>query len=216
MCSCTLSFLLSSFGGITRLVIYRWAVFLFPVILVAQVLVGAMGNTPPIWVWCWGHFCCYSLLMDFVHLRVGPCPGFCTSMHGIHSFRFTLSLLRFLSTSIFNFLLRDVHFYFWVSRWIFLPDSGEEEGDWIHGSIYDPRLYVFSRWTSFLATSYLSATISCLTCFDALHGSTSSDDFNSAHIDVQVWLWLVIAHRIHLFQAWTSSCDILFDVTFFI
>jgi hypothetical protein len=37
-----------------------------------------------------------------------------------------------------------------------------------------------------LATSYLSAAISCLTCFDALHASTSSDDFNSAHIDVQV------------------------------
>jgi hypothetical protein len=39
-----------------------------------------------------------------------------------------------------------------------------------------------------LATSYLSAAISCLTCFDALHASTSSDDFNSAYIDVQVWL----------------------------
>ncbi len=86
--------------------------FLFPAILVAQVLVGAMGNTPPIWMWCWGHFCCYSLLMDFVHLRVGSCPGFCTSTHGTHSFRFALSLRRCLSTSIFNFLLRDVHFYF--------------------------------------------------------------------------------------------------------
>ena len=39
-----------------------------------------------------------------------------------------------------------------------------------------------------LATSYLLAAISCLTCFDALHASTSSDDFNSAYIDVQVWL----------------------------
>ena len=76
-----------------------------------QVLVGAMGNTPPIWMWCWGHFCCYSLLMDFVHLRVGPWPGFCTSTHGIHSFRFALSLRRCLSNSIFNFLLREVHFY---------------------------------------------------------------------------------------------------------
>ncbi len=44
------SFLLSSFGSITRLVIYRCVVFLFPAILIAQVLVGSMGNTPPIWV----------------------------------------------------------------------------------------------------------------------------------------------------------------------
>ena len=29
-------------------------------------------NTPPIWVWCWGHFCCYPFLLVFVHLRVGP------------------------------------------------------------------------------------------------------------------------------------------------
>ncbi len=104
-----------------------------------------MGNTPPIWMWCWRHFCCYSLLMDFVHLCVGPWPGFCTSTHGIHSFRFALSLRRCLSNSIFYFLLRDVHFYFWVSRWIFLPDAGEE-GDWMHGSIYAPRRYVFPRW----------------------------------------------------------------------
>ncbi len=37
-----------------------------------------------------------SLLMDFVHLRVGPWPGFCTSTHGRHSFRFALSLRRCL------------------------------------------------------------------------------------------------------------------------
>jgi hypothetical protein len=61
-----------------------------------------------------------------------------------------------------------------------------------------------------LATSYLSAAISCLTCFDALHASTSSDDFNSAHIDVQVWLWLATVYRMKLFQVWTSSCVILF------
>jgi predicted RNA-binding protein with PIN domain len=65
-----------------------------------------------------------------------------------------------------------------------------------------------------LATSYLSTEISC--CFDALHASTSSDDFNSAHIDVQVWLWLATAHRMKLFQEWTSSYGILFGVTFFI
>ena len=55
-----------------------------------------------------------------------------------------------------------------------------------------------------------------LTCFDALHASTSSDDFNSAHIDVQVWLWLATAHHMKLFQEWTSSYGILFGVTFFI
>ena len=98
--------------------------FLFPAILVAQVLVGAMGNTPPIWMWCWGHFCCYSLLMDFVHLRVGPWPGFCTSTHGVHSFRFALSLRRCLSTSIFNFLLRDVQFYFLSFAMNFSPGRG--------------------------------------------------------------------------------------------
>jgi hypothetical protein len=41
-----------------------------------------------------------------------------------------------------------------------------------------------------IATSYLSAAITRLTCFDALHASTSSDDFISVHNDVQVWLRL--------------------------
>ncbi len=106
-------------------------------------------------VW-WYHTPCYLQmrgfssfptfwLMDFVHLRVGSWPGFWTSTYGIHSFRFALSLRRCLSNSIFNFLLRDVHFCFWVSRWIFLPDEGEE-GDFMHGSIYAPRRYGFSRW----------------------------------------------------------------------
>ena len=45
--------------------------FLFPAILVAQVLVGAMGNTPPIWIGV-GDFSTVILLMDFVHVRVGP------------------------------------------------------------------------------------------------------------------------------------------------
>ena len=45
--------------------------FLFPAILVAQVLVGVMGNTPPIWIGV-GDFSTVILLMDFVHVRVGP------------------------------------------------------------------------------------------------------------------------------------------------
>ena len=47
--------------------------FLSPTTMVAQMLVGAMGSTPPIMgAWGWGHLGCYSLLLDFVHLRVGP------------------------------------------------------------------------------------------------------------------------------------------------
>ena len=79
-----------------------------------------------------------------------------------------------------------------------------------------PDAMVFLDEQVSLATSYLSAAISCLTCFDALHASTSSDDFNSVHNDVQVWLWLPTAHRMKLFQEWTSSYGILFGVMFFI
>jgi hypothetical protein len=37
---------------------------------------------------------------------------------------------------------------------------------------------------------------------------------NRARIDVQVWLWLVTAHRMYLFQEWTSSYGILFGVSY--
>lgn len=59
-------------------------------------------------------FCCYSLLLVFVHCRVGPGPGFFSSTEGLHSFHFVLSLRRCFSTSIrgFNFLLHDIHLYF--------------------------------------------------------------------------------------------------------
>jgi hypothetical protein len=78
-CTCALSFLLLRLVVSHSLLSTDERFSLFPAILVAQELVGTMGNTPPIWMWCWGHLCCYSLLMDFVHLRVGPWPGFCTS-----------------------------------------------------------------------------------------------------------------------------------------
>ena len=62
-------------------------------ILVDQVIVGTMGNVPPIWVWCGGHFWCYSLLLDSAYWRVGPRPGFCTSTEVRHSFIVSLSVL---------------------------------------------------------------------------------------------------------------------------
>jgi hypothetical protein len=66
--------------------------FLFPAIMVAQVLVDRWVILLQYgWSWGWGHFCWNSLLMDFVHLRVGTCPGFCASTQGLHSFIVSLS-----------------------------------------------------------------------------------------------------------------------------
>jgi hypothetical protein len=48
--------------------------FLFPAILVAQVLVGAMGNTPPIWVWCLGTFSAVILSCWILYSVWGPGP----------------------------------------------------------------------------------------------------------------------------------------------
>ncbi len=44
--------------------------FLFVTILVTQVIMGSMGNTPPIWMWCWGHFWCYPFIDIILELRV--------------------------------------------------------------------------------------------------------------------------------------------------
>ena len=48
--------------------------FLFPAILVAQLLMGAMGNTPPIWVWCLGTFSAVILSCWILYSVWGPGP----------------------------------------------------------------------------------------------------------------------------------------------
>ena len=94
------SFLLSSFGGITRLVIYRCTVCLFPAILVVQVLVGAMGNTPPIWVHGVGDISDVILSFWFLYikLRVGPDRDFAPPRKDytpfVSSFRFVVAFPR--------------------------------------------------------------------------------------------------------------------------
>ena len=84
---CTFIPILSSLGDITRLVYLQMHGFSsFPQFCLLKVLVGTMGNTSPIWFkWGLGHFSggCYSLLLDFVHLCVGPWPGFWTSTQGL-------------------------------------------------------------------------------------------------------------------------------------
>ena len=62
--------------------------FLFPAILAAQVLVGSMRNTPSIWVYGIGDFCCYSRWILYIYVWV---PGFCTSTQGLHFFIDSLS-----------------------------------------------------------------------------------------------------------------------------
>ena len=88
---CTLSFLLSSLGGIKRFVDLQMSGFSsFPHILVAQVLVGAMGNTPPKWV--------VMGLGTFLLLfsLAGFCTFACGSLTGIlHLYARTTLLHRF-------------------------------------------------------------------------------------------------------------------------
>jgi len=48
--------------------------FLFPAILVAQLLMGALGNTPPIWVWCLGTFSAVILSRWILYSVWGPGP----------------------------------------------------------------------------------------------------------------------------------------------
>jgi hypothetical protein len=73
-------FVPSSFRGIF---LTEARFFLFPAILVAQLLMGAMGNTPPIWVWCLGTFSAVILSCWILYSVWGP--GFCTSTQGLHS-----------------------------------------------------------------------------------------------------------------------------------
>ena len=89
--------------------------FLFPGILVVQVLVGALGNTPPIMgAWGWGHLGCYSLLLDFVHLRV--VPGI-LHIYGrttlFHRFAFWVRIFATFSPTLFLWRESDVH---WLHR----------------------------------------------------------------------------------------------------
>ena len=64
--------------------------FHFPVILVAQVLVRAMGNPPPIWVNGVGDIWSVILSWWILYICVWA-PGFCTSTQGLHSFMDSLS-----------------------------------------------------------------------------------------------------------------------------
>ncbi len=76
--------------------------FLFPSILVAQVLVGAMGNTPPIWMWCWGHFCWLFSLDGFCTFACGALTGI---LH-LYTWNTLLSFRPFSSSLSFHFNLQ--------------------------------------------------------------------------------------------------------------
>ena len=88
---CALSFLLSSLGGITRFVDLQMSGFSsFPQILAAQVLVGAMGNTPPIWVVIGlGTFLLLFCLAGFCTFACGALAG------NLHLYARTTLLHRF-------------------------------------------------------------------------------------------------------------------------
>jgi hypothetical protein len=99
--SSTVDFVCSSYQAHFHLYFLRWAVshvslstdarfFLFPAILVAQVLVGAMGNTPLIWFMGLGTFSVVILSCWILYICVWV-PGFCTSTQGLHSFIASLS-----------------------------------------------------------------------------------------------------------------------------
>ena len=164
--------------------------FLFPAILVAQVLVGAMGNTSPIWMWCWGHFCCYSLLMDFVHLRVGPWSGFFTSTSGLHSFIDSLSLYR---RCALRFILTDPL----METRSQSPKHRRGESEWIRLRLMDSPTFSSTSRSAY---------------FGDLPASTS------VHHDVYTGDSLL--HIMNHFQVRTSTYDflhngILFGATFF-
>ena len=115
-------------------------VFLFPTILVAQVLVGAMGNTPPIWVHdvgdisavilsCWIlYICAWGPDRDFAPLRKDYTP----------------SLLRFLGSCL-HYSLRTLSlhpittqkhgicsFLFWVLHRAEEFNRVRERGEWMN------------------------------------------------------------------------------------
>ena len=64
--------------------------FLIPAILVAQVLVEAMGNTPPIWLHGVGDIWVVILSCWILYICVWV-PEICTSMQRLHSFFVSLS-----------------------------------------------------------------------------------------------------------------------------
>jgi hypothetical protein len=116
--------------------------------------------------WGGGHFCCYSFLLVFVHLRVGWGPGrdFAPPRKDHTPFASPFRFVAFpLQSSTFYFA--TFTFYFLSFAMSCLSDAGEE-GDWM--------------------SRHLSAVITRLTCFDTPYASTSSDYFISAHNDVQV------------------------------
>ena len=97
-CTCALSFLLLRLVVSHSLLSTDERFSLFPAILVAQELVGTMGNTPPIWMWCWDIFvvilswwtlyiCVWGPGRDFAPLRMEYTP-FASSL----SFHFNLQL----------------------------------------------------------------------------------------------------------------------------
>ena len=90
--------------------------FLFPTTLVAQVIVGSMGNTPPIWVHGVGTF-----------LLLFSLPGFCTFVCGtltgilhlytwttlLHHFTFWTRVFTPFSPTLFLHLQQEFTLSFW-------------------------------------------------------------------------------------------------------
>ena len=147
--------------------------FVFPVILVAQVLVGAMGNTPPIWVHEVGDISVVILSWWILYICVwGPDRDFSPPLRD-----YTPSSIRFLCSrlhsSLNNLLFASQHKEFTISFFIFLSSSSfrraqcitlQNAGEgrvnaWItllvtidsHGLVYDPRRngFVSPTFTSF-------------------------------------------------------------------
>jgi len=101
-------------------------------------------------------------------------------MQGLHFFLFVLSFRRCFLTSIFNFLFHDIRFYFLSLRDEFFRTR---TGGWLDVFALPEALdFLYDQVT--ITTSYLSAVITLLTCFDVLHTSASSDDLISVHKDI--------------------------------
>ena len=136
-------------------------------------------------------FCCSSLLMDFVHSRVGPWSGSCTSTHGIHSFTTSLSLYSCLRSFLVDPLsapttgIRDFVFIFRVSDHPHTEKLYESRSRHRRGESDWTGLRSYEHWIrrhSHLATTRSSS-------FGDLHVSTIPHD-------VMSWSYSVISFMV--------------------
>jgi len=156
--SSALSFLLLLFDGITRLVIYRRADFLwrgrgFPTILNDHVFVGVMYSTPQIWVHG-VHFCCSSL--NDGNSRVWVLG---ISRYPHVSILFFTPLRRIRLSVLFHFNLQLSKSWPPLLLFQFPMDVGQES-EWImllvtmdsHVLVYSPRRHDLPTFTSSVTT----------------------------------------------------------------